>query len=204
MSYRFVSQQELRELFAKAAKEDGVKITPWFRIISETFLFKWWDNLSNLSQFVDEETIHRMLKWFTYIHFLVHAHAHILEHYDVMRHVELYIVRARTFSSNFKIQTVVCDGVSWRDGNAEYCSFSTLLVPEGRRLHDVEPEGWTLGDQETTTGLDDTHGEGWTTTARPSYLDKQHIPPSHTHTHTRCRVTQQYLHFLMGTTCSTG
>lgn len=62
MSYRFVSHQELRELFAKAAKEDGVKITPWFRIISETFLFKWWDNLSNLSQFVDEETIHRMLK----------------------------------------------------------------------------------------------------------------------------------------------
>ena len=62
MSYRFVSQQELRELFAKAAKEDSVKITPWFRIISETFLFKWWDNLSNLLQFVDEETIHRMLK----------------------------------------------------------------------------------------------------------------------------------------------
>ena len=76
MSYRFVSQQELRELFARAEKEDGVKITPWFRIISETFLFKWWDNLSDLSQFVDVGTIHRMC-WRD-SKFLVHAHAHKL------------------------------------------------------------------------------------------------------------------------------
>ncbi|KAM5235323.1 isopentenyl-diphosphate Delta-isomerase 1 [Ctenodactylus gundi] len=55
----YVSKEELKELMKKAANGE-VKITPWFKIIVETFLFKWWDNLNHLNQFIDHEKIHRM------------------------------------------------------------------------------------------------------------------------------------------------
>lgn len=42
------------------AKRLELKITPWFSLIAETFLFKWWDNLQNLKQFMDHDHIHRM------------------------------------------------------------------------------------------------------------------------------------------------
>ncbi|ERE80404.1 isopentenyl-diphosphate Delta-isomerase 1-like protein [Cricetulus griseus] len=58
-SYCYVSKEELKELVKKAASGE-VKLTPWFKIIVDTFLFKWWDNLNHLSQFVDHEKIHRM------------------------------------------------------------------------------------------------------------------------------------------------
>lgn len=58
-SYRYVSKDELKELMRKVASGE-VKITPWFKIIVETFLFKWWDNLDHLSQFADHEKIYRM------------------------------------------------------------------------------------------------------------------------------------------------
>uniref|UniRef100_A0A2K6SRS8 Isopentenyl-diphosphate Delta-isomerase 1 n=1 Tax=Saimiri boliviensis boliviensis TaxID=39432 RepID=A0A2K6SRS8_SAIBB len=58
-SYCYVSKEELKELLKKAANGE-IKITPWFQIIAETFLFKWWDNLNHLNQFVDREKIHRM------------------------------------------------------------------------------------------------------------------------------------------------
>lgn len=58
-SYCYVSKEELKEILKKAASGE-VKITPWFQIIVEAFLFKWWDNLNHLSQFVDHEKIHRM------------------------------------------------------------------------------------------------------------------------------------------------
>ncbi|XP_066483167.1 isopentenyl-diphosphate Delta-isomerase 1 isoform X2 [Tiliqua scincoides] len=58
-SYCYVTQEELRELLEKASRNE-IKITPWFRLIAETFLFKWWDNLNNLKRFVDHDKIHRM------------------------------------------------------------------------------------------------------------------------------------------------
>lgn len=58
-SYCYVTKEELEELLKKAASGE-IKITPWFQIIAETFLFKWWDNLNHLNQFVDHEKIHRM------------------------------------------------------------------------------------------------------------------------------------------------
>lgn len=58
-SYCYVTQKELKQLLDKASKNE-VKITPWFKLIAETFLFKWWDNLPNLNKFVDHEKIHRM------------------------------------------------------------------------------------------------------------------------------------------------
>ncbi|XP_075000211.1 isopentenyl-diphosphate Delta-isomerase 1 isoform X1 [Calonectris borealis] len=58
-SYCYVTQKELKQLLDKASKNEA-KITPWFKLIAETFLFKWWDNLPNLNKFVDHEKIHRM------------------------------------------------------------------------------------------------------------------------------------------------
>ncbi|XP_003967897.2 isopentenyl-diphosphate Delta-isomerase 1 [Takifugu rubripes] len=58
-SHCYVSKKELKEMLEKAKRQE-LKITPWFSLIAETFLFKWWDNLHNLKQFVDCDHIHRM------------------------------------------------------------------------------------------------------------------------------------------------
>ncbi|XP_054621964.1 isopentenyl-diphosphate Delta-isomerase 1 [Dunckerocampus dactyliophorus] len=57
--HRYVSKEELREMLDKAERKE-LKITPWFKLIAETFLFQWWDNLQNLKEFMDHTNIHRM------------------------------------------------------------------------------------------------------------------------------------------------
>lgn len=54
--YKYVSQEALKQMF----QDETLVFTPWFKLICETFLFKWWDNLSNLSEFEDDK-IHRLL-----------------------------------------------------------------------------------------------------------------------------------------------
>ncbi|KAJ3271853.1 isopentenyl-diphosphate delta-isomerase idi1 [Terramyces sp. JEL0728] len=56
---RYVSKQELIELF-DTAKEKNIKITPWFRLIVENFLYKWWDNLDSLESMKEESVIHHL------------------------------------------------------------------------------------------------------------------------------------------------
>ncbi|XP_063778010.1 isopentenyl-diphosphate Delta-isomerase 1-like isoform X2 [Pseudophryne corroboree] len=58
-SHCYVSKEELTALLKKA-KQGEVKITPWFQLIADTFLYKWWDNLENLKSFEDHNEIHRM------------------------------------------------------------------------------------------------------------------------------------------------
>uniref|UniRef100_UPI00398E8826 isopentenyl-diphosphate Delta-isomerase 1 isoform X1 n=1 Tax=Pristiophorus japonicus TaxID=55135 RepID=UPI00398E8826 len=58
-SYCYVTKEELKELLAKAENKE-VKITPWFKLIAEKFLFTWWDSLHNLKQFINHEKIHQM------------------------------------------------------------------------------------------------------------------------------------------------
>lgn len=58
-SHCYVSKEELKEILEKAKKKE-LQVTPWFSLIAETFLFKWWDNLHNLKQFIDHNRIHRM------------------------------------------------------------------------------------------------------------------------------------------------
>lgn len=53
---RYVDAQELKEML----QDPSLVFTPWFKLICETSLFKWWDNLSNLSAFYDDK-IHRLL-----------------------------------------------------------------------------------------------------------------------------------------------
>ncbi|KAK6464198.1 NUDIX hydrolase domain-like protein [Scheffersomyces coipomensis] len=53
---KFVSKHELKQMF----EDEKLIFTPWFKLICNSFLFKWWDNLDNLSQFKDDK-IHRLL-----------------------------------------------------------------------------------------------------------------------------------------------
>lgn len=54
--YKYVDATELKAMF----EDESLVFTPWFKLICQTFLFKWWDNLDDLTQFQDEE-IHRLL-----------------------------------------------------------------------------------------------------------------------------------------------
>ncbi|KAG7662752.1 IDI1 [[Candida] subhashii] len=54
--YKYVDADALKEMF----EDKSLVFTPWFKLICQTFLFKWWNNLDNLQQFQDEE-IHRLL-----------------------------------------------------------------------------------------------------------------------------------------------
>jgi isopentenyl-diphosphate delta-isomerase len=53
---RYVTADELRAMF----EDPTVKMTPWFKLICETFLFKWWASLDNLEAQRDVKTIHRL------------------------------------------------------------------------------------------------------------------------------------------------
>ncbi|KAG2180992.1 hypothetical protein INT43_008574 [Umbelopsis isabellina] len=53
---RYVTADELRAMF----EDPNVKMTPWFKLICETFLFKWWASLDNLEAQRDVKTIHRL------------------------------------------------------------------------------------------------------------------------------------------------
>lgn len=60
---KYVNQEQLKELLRKAdAGEDGVKLSPWFRLVVNNFLFKWWDHLEKgtLQEVVDMKTIHKL------------------------------------------------------------------------------------------------------------------------------------------------
>lgn len=66
-STRYVSREELVALFKDAGiflldylETDKIKITPWFKLIVENFLFKWWDRLDNLAEMREEDIIHRL------------------------------------------------------------------------------------------------------------------------------------------------
>eukprot|EP00126_Sphaerothecum_destruens_P008700 Sdes_comp20319_c0_seq1m13975 len=57
-SYRYVSKEQLQE-FLSSAQENGHLITPWFRLIVDTFLYKWWQDLPSINKFQENE-IHRL------------------------------------------------------------------------------------------------------------------------------------------------
>jgi len=63
---RWVSADELRQMFKDVESQTGVdkalKYTPWFRLICEKMLFRWWDALveGKLSDFTGEQDIQRM------------------------------------------------------------------------------------------------------------------------------------------------
>jgi len=63
---RWVSPDELRQMFKDVESQTGIdqalKYTPWFRLICEGMLFKWWEAMEkgNLKEFTDDQEIRRM------------------------------------------------------------------------------------------------------------------------------------------------
>ncbi|KAG0170201.1 isopentenyl-diphosphate delta-isomerase idi1 [Apophysomyces sp. BC1034] len=53
---KYVTPDELRAMFA----DKSVPMTPWFKLICNTFLFKWWNKLDTIESEKDIETIHRL------------------------------------------------------------------------------------------------------------------------------------------------
>ncbi|KAH6757537.1 isopentenyl pyrophosphate:dimethylallyl pyrophosphate isomerase 2 [Perilla frutescens var. hirtella] len=62
---KYVNREELKELLRKAdAGEEGLKLSPWFRLVVDNFLFKWWDHVEKgtLSEAADMKTIHKLME----------------------------------------------------------------------------------------------------------------------------------------------
>ncbi|RVW16087.1 Isopentenyl-diphosphate Delta-isomerase I [Vitis vinifera] len=60
---KYVSRNDLKELLRKAdAGEEGLKLSPWFRLVVDNFLFKWWDHVEKgtLLEAADMKTIHKL------------------------------------------------------------------------------------------------------------------------------------------------
>ncbi|KAK1257882.1 hypothetical protein QJS04_geneDACA017395 [Acorus gramineus] len=60
---KYVNREGLKELLRKAeASEDGIKLSPWFRLVVENFLLKWWDHVEKgtLHEAADMKTIHKL------------------------------------------------------------------------------------------------------------------------------------------------
>lgn len=60
---KYVNREKLKELLRKAdAGEEGVKLSPWFRLVVDNFLLKWWSHVENdtLKEAADMKTIHKL------------------------------------------------------------------------------------------------------------------------------------------------
>lgn len=57
---RYVKREDI-STFLKECDEKKIPITPWFRLITDKFLPLWWDNLDNIQNFQDHNTIHHLL-----------------------------------------------------------------------------------------------------------------------------------------------
>lgn len=55
----YVSRNDLKG-FLDGVTNKGYKVTPWFKLIAEAFLPKYWDNLDKLKPLRDHKTIHTL------------------------------------------------------------------------------------------------------------------------------------------------
>ncbi|GFS03778.1 isopentenyl-diphosphate delta-isomerase [Elysia marginata] len=58
-SYRYVCQKELKDLI-DTSENEGMLLTPWFKLICNNFLFKWWNKLNDVESQADRKIIHNM------------------------------------------------------------------------------------------------------------------------------------------------
>ncbi|XP_010525091.1 PREDICTED: isopentenyl-diphosphate Delta-isomerase I [Tarenaya hassleriana] len=61
---KYVNREQLKELLRKAETgEDGVKLSPWFKLVVDNFLMKWWDHVEKgtLKEVADMKTIHKLV-----------------------------------------------------------------------------------------------------------------------------------------------
>ncbi|KAG0267315.1 isopentenyl-diphosphate delta-isomerase idi1 [Actinomortierella ambigua] len=62
----WVTQDELRELLEKGVQEgSGIIVTPWFKLICENFLFKWWNRMlenGGVSKVARQEEVEKIFR----------------------------------------------------------------------------------------------------------------------------------------------
>lgn len=59
-SFNFVDQEKMRQML-EDAKTGKIAITPWFDLLCKKFLFNWWENMNNIENIKDPNTIHTMI-----------------------------------------------------------------------------------------------------------------------------------------------
>ncbi|KAJ7532214.1 hypothetical protein O6H91_14G077600 [Diphasiastrum complanatum] len=60
---QYVNREQLKELIRKAdAGEDGIKLSPWFRLVVDNFLPHWWNKMEQgtLADAADLKNIHKL------------------------------------------------------------------------------------------------------------------------------------------------
>jgi isopentenyl-diphosphate Delta-isomerase len=60
---KYMNRDQVKELVRKAdAEEDGVKLSPWFRLVVDNFLMSWWDHVEQgtLLEAADMKKIHKL------------------------------------------------------------------------------------------------------------------------------------------------
>jgi isopentenyl-diphosphate delta-isomerase len=60
---KYMNRDQVKELLRKAdAGENGVKLSPWFRLVVDNFLMGWWDHVEQgtLQGAADMKTIHKL------------------------------------------------------------------------------------------------------------------------------------------------
>jgi isopentenyl-diphosphate Delta-isomerase len=62
---RYVNRQELEKMIneerhANSTDKDRILLTPWFKLISERFLFEWWSKLENIDSIKEHKTIYKL------------------------------------------------------------------------------------------------------------------------------------------------
>ena len=62
-AFKYVTKEELKEFIA-TAEANHIKLTPWFKLIVDNFIYKWWDSLlaGTIKEEYDQAAIHRMLQ----------------------------------------------------------------------------------------------------------------------------------------------
>jgi len=58
MNFEYVSKEHINE-FITTMKHEGEGVTPWFELIANSLLPKWWDNIDNIEIHQDHKNIRR-------------------------------------------------------------------------------------------------------------------------------------------------
>ncbi|GMG19797.1 unnamed protein product [Ambrosiozyma monospora] len=54
--FKYVTKEKLKEMF----EDENLVFTPWFKLICESYLFKWWDQIDNLEKYKSTEINHML------------------------------------------------------------------------------------------------------------------------------------------------
>ena len=61
-SVKYLNKNEIINMIQQEKLDNqSIKLTPWFKLITEKFLLKWWDNLDDIKTIQDHNKIHRFI-----------------------------------------------------------------------------------------------------------------------------------------------